>query len=154
MQNNRDPLESFSGMLRLAIGDLLRPDAGSFLEMFAEDGVMEFPYAPPGGVTRLDGRAALASYLQGFPEILQIDRMTKPVVHRTMNPEVVILEFGCVGRGVRTGEPYDQRYISVITLREGLIVHYSDYWNPLVALRAVGGADALHAALGTGGAHA
>jgi ketosteroid isomerase-like protein len=154
MQNNRDPLESFSGMLRSAIGDLLQPDAESFLEMFAEDGVMEFPYAPPGGVTRLDGRAALASYLQGFPEILQIDRMTKSVVHRTMNPEVVILEFDCVGRGVRTGEPYDQRYISVITLRNGLIVHYSDYWNPLVALRAIGGADALRAALGTGAAHA
>lgn len=154
MQNNRDPLESFSGMLKLAISGLLRPDAESFIEMFAEDGVMEFPYAPPGGVTRLDGRDALASYLQGFPEILQIDRMTEPVVHRTMNPEVVILEFGCVGRGVRTGEPYDQRYISVITVRDGLIVHYSDYWNPLVALRAVGGADALRAALGTGGVHA
>ncbi len=154
MQINRDPLESFSGMLRSVIGDLLRPEAETFLEMFAEDGVMEFPYAPPGGVTRVDGRAALASYLQGFPEILQIDRMTQPVVHRTTNPEVVILEFGCVGRGVRTGEPYDQRYISVITVRDGLIVHYSDYWNPLIALRAIGGVDALRAALTAGGDHA
>jgi ketosteroid isomerase-like protein len=154
MQNNHDPLESFSGMLRSAIGDFLRPDAESFLEMFAEDGVLEFPYAPPGIVTRLDGRAELASHLQGFPEILQIDRMTAPVVHRTMNPEVVILEFGCVGHGVRTGEPYDQRYISVITVKDGLIVHYADYWNPLIALQAVGGVDALRAALGAGGDHA
>lgn len=154
MHNNHDPLESFSGMLRSAIGDLLRPDAESFLKMFAEDGVMEFPYAPPGVVARLDGRDALASHLQGLPEILQIDRMTAPVVHRTTNPEVVILEFGCIGRGVKTGEPYNQRYISVITVRDGLIVHYSDYWNPLVALRAVGGGNALRAALGAGGDHA
>ena len=154
MRNSHDPLNSFSGMLKLAIGDLIRPDAGSFLEMVDEHAIMEFPYAPPGGVARLEGRDALASYLQGFPEILQIDRMTEPVVHRTLNPEVVILEFGCIGRGVRTGEPYNQRYISVITVKDGFIVHYADYWNPLIVLRATGGPNALVEALGSGGTDA
>jgi len=93
--------------------DLLRAEAASFPEMFAEDGVMEFPYATSGGVTRLHGRAALASHLRGFSEILGIERMTDPVVQRTM-AEVVILEFGCIGRSLKIGEPYDQRYILVI----------------------------------------
>ncbi|MBU6955963.1 nuclear transport factor 2 family protein, partial [Hahella sp. HN01] len=30
------------------------------------------------------------------------------------------------------------RYISVITVRDGMIERYVDYWNPLVALDALG----------------
>nr|WP_244610545.1 hypothetical protein [Microvirga pakistanensis] len=77
--------------------------------------------------------------------------MTEPTVHRTDNPEIIILEFGCIGRGVKTGRPYNQRYISVITVRGGTIIRYVDYWNPLIALEAIGGMDALAATLGTGG---
>ena len=142
-----DGLESFSAMLRAALGDLLAPGAASFAEMMAADAVMEFPFAPAGSVTRIEGRAALERYLSGFGEILQIDHMTAPTVHRSQRAGVVILEFGCVGSGVQTGAPYRQTYISVITLRDGRIMHYRDYWNPLVVLAAVGGADAVNAAI-------
>lgn len=148
MTKGATELSSFSAMLRQALGPLVDADAEGFIDMMAPDGVMEFPYAPPGYVTRIEGRVALADYLAGFGDILAIDRMTEPTVHLTRNPNVVILEFGCIGRGQKTGQPYDQRYISVITLRDGRIVRYLDYWNPLVALAAVGGVDELNAALG------
>ena len=140
-------MESFSAMLRAALGDLLAPGADSFAEMMASDAVMEFPFAPAGSVTRVEGRAALERYLSGFGEILRIDRMTGPTVHRGREAGVVILEFGCVGSGVQTGAPYNQTYISVITMRDGRIAHYRDYWNPLVVLAAVGGVDAVNAAI-------
>lgn len=138
-----DTIPSFSAMLRGALGKALAPDAASFLDMFAENGVMEFPYAPPGSVTRLEGRPALAAHLSGLSRLIAIDHMTAPNVHQTTDPNVIVLEFGGVGRGVETGKPYDQTYISVITLSDGRIVHYRDYWNPLVAIQAVGGADAI-----------
>jgi ketosteroid isomerase-like protein len=119
--------------------------------MMADDAVMEFPYAPPGGVQRLVGRAALTEHLRGFADILAIEQMTEPTVHRTQEPGVVILEFGCIGRGVKTGQPYNQVYISVIKLRDGRIVHYRDYWNPLLVIAAVGGAAAITGALSDGG---
>ncbi len=144
-------LSRFSDMLKAALGPLVDQEASGFLDMMAPDGVMEFPYAPPGGVTRLEGREALAAYLSGYDEILAIGRMTEPTIYRTDNPEVVILEFGCIGHGVKTGRPYNQRYISVVTVRDGKIVRYVDYWNPLIALEAIGGMDALTAALGAGG---
>ncbi len=37
-----------------------------------------------------------------------------------------------------TGKPYLQNYISVIETKDGKIVHYKDYWNPLVVLAALG----------------
>jgi ketosteroid isomerase-like protein len=58
---------------------------------------------------------------------------------------VVIIEFEGFGRGVGTGEPYDQRYISVIRTNRGRIAHYRDYWNPMVVLRATRGGALIDA---------
>jgi len=56
--------------------------------------------------------------------------------------EDVVFEFTCEGRAVSTGVAYDQTYISVVTLRNGRIARYKDYWNPLVTLAALGGTGA------------
>jgi ketosteroid isomerase-like protein len=115
---------------------------------------MEFPYSPGGLPTRLEGRAAIATHLEGLSRIIAFDRMGEAVVHSSTDPNVVIIEFEGFGRGVTTDEPYDQRYVSVIHTAGGRIVHYRDYWNPLVVLRATKGA-ALVDALTTGeAAHA
>ena len=140
-----DSVESFSTMLRKALGDRIDANAGTYLEMVADDGVMEFPYSPPGFPTRLDGRAAVARHLEGLSNIIAFDRMGEPIVHSTTDPNVVIIEFDGFGRGVATGEPYDQSYVSVVRTKGGRIIHYRDYWNPLVVLRATRGAAVIDA---------
>ena len=134
-----DSVESFSAMLRKALGSRVVVEADSFVEMLAEDGVMEFPYAPPGLPTRLDGKAEIAQHLERLRDQIAFDRTGEPLVHATADPNVVVVEFEGFGRGVATSEPYDQRYISVIRTRGGRIVHYRDYWNPLAVLRAIRG---------------
>jgi ketosteroid isomerase-like protein len=52
----------------------------------------------------------------------------------------VVLEFNAFGTGIALKEPYEQRYVSIIRTRNGRIVHYKDYWNPLAVLRALRGA--------------
>lgn len=140
-----DSVESFSTMLRKALGDRIDADASTFVEMVADDVVMEFPYSPPGFPTRLNGRAAIARHLEGLGDIIAFDRMGEPTVHPSSDPDVVIIEFEGFGRGVATGEPYDQSYVSVIRTRGGRIVRYRDYWNPLVVLRATKGAALIDA---------
>ncbi len=150
MSTNPDGLAGLSNMLRSAIGDLLDPKADTFLDMFADDGVMEFPFAPPGGISRLDGRTALAAYFPEITKMIQFDRFTTPTVYRTTDPGVVVLDFEGFGHGVATGLPYEQRYLSVITVDRGRIVRYLDFWNPIVVLRTVGDEEAMKAALGGG----
>lgn len=145
-----DDIGSFSDLLRKSLGDTLDTKADSFMEMVADDVVMEFPYAPPGMVTRLDGKAALTQHLKNLGGMLAFDRMSEPVVNPSIDPDVFVLEFTGHGKGVETGEPYDQQYISVIRLRHGKIVHYRDYWNPLVALRALRGSTVVAALIGGG----
>jgi ketosteroid isomerase-like protein len=39
---------------------------------------------------------------------------------------------------VATGEPYANRYVSVLTLREGEVVSWRDYLDPLAVFDALG----------------
>jgi ketosteroid isomerase-like protein len=121
--------------------------------MIADQGVMEFPYAFPGLPDRLDGREAVARHLEGLSGLIAFDGMGEPTVHPSIDPNVVVIEFEGFGRGVATGEPYDQRYISVIRTEGGRIVHYRDYWNPIVVLRATKGAALVDALVGGEAGH-
>lgn len=135
-----DPLPNFSALLREALSADLDPAATTFLAMLAPDAVMEFPYAPPGGTRRLESREAVAGYVGGLMGVFTIESMTLSAIHRTAQAGVVIVEFEGRGVGVQDGKSYDQTYISVITLRDGHIAHYRDYWNPLVVLEMMEGA--------------
>ncbi|GAA5038254.1 ketosteroid isomerase-like protein [Thermocatellispora tengchongensis] len=129
---------------------LLAKDMRAFAGLWAETGVIEFPFAPPGYPPRVEGRAAIEEYLRDYPDILDIREFPQRVVHRTADPEVVIAEFEAAGFVVRTGEPYRMRYVAVITVRDGRIQNYRDYWNPLDAAAAMGGLEELTGAFAGG----
>lgn len=134
-----DKFDGFSDLLRGALGPRLT--AGEDIsDLFTQDVVFEFPYAPEGLPRRLDGMAALADHLKRLEPMLKLGEFTLHAVHPS--DDTVIIEFSCDGSGIATGLPYDQDYISVVTLRDGRISRYRDYWNPLVALSALGGAQA------------
>ncbi len=137
---------AFAATFERGLQSLVDKDVTGWVSMWAEDGVMEFPYAPPGYPQRLDGKAAIADYMRDYPATIEIASFTVEAFHQTVNPDVVIVEFSVDGRAVKTGRSYTMRYVGVITLRDGKVVSYRDYWNPLVAAAALGGADALVAA--------
>ncbi|SDG25508.1 Ketosteroid isomerase-related protein [Lentzea fradiae] len=110
---------------------LLDKDMTGFAGLWAEDGVAEFPFAPPGWPSRLEGRAAIEDYLRDYPKTLDIRSFPKQVVHRTADPDVQIVEFDAEGVVVATGKPYRASYIVVFETRDGEITSYRDYWNPL-----------------------
>ena len=134
-----DPNPIYSTFLREALGERLHPAAHSYVDMLAEDGVVEFPYAIPGLPQRLEGRAALAAHLERIAGMIEFSHFADMVKHETSDPETVIIEFSGYGRSAASGEPYEQRYVSVITMRDGYIVRYKDYWNPVAALRTLRG---------------
>lgn len=110
---------------------LLAKDMSGFADLWATDGTMEFPFAPPGWPTRLDGREAVREYLRGYTDVYDIRSVTEQTVHETTDPEVIIAELEVAGVVVHTGAPYQRRYISVLTVRDDRIAGYRDYWSPL-----------------------
>ena len=106
-------------------------DIGAWLDLCADDVVFEFPFAPPGRPARVEGKPALGDYLKGVMGRARIEGVTNLEIHETVKPEVAIVEMSVTGTVTATGAPYEQSYISVLTVRDGLIAHYRDYWNPL-----------------------
>ena len=121
-----------------ALDLLLQHDMAGFSELFAEDAVLEFPFAAPGQRERVAGRAAIADYLRGYPDLLDVREVAAKAVHQTADPEVLIAEFELAGVAVATQKPYRLRYIAVLTVRDGLIHHYRDYWSPLAVADILG----------------
>jgi ketosteroid isomerase-like protein len=132
-------MELFAALLRSGMGDHLVPEAVSFLDMLAEDAIMEFPFAPPGLPQCLDGKVAIRNHVENLGHMIQLRGFSSSGVHRFASG--FVLEFTCTGTATQTGRPYNQEYVSVITLREGRIVRYRDYWNPLHVLDAMKPAD-------------
>lgn len=126
-------LPDIAAVLRHALGAALAPDAGGLLEMCAEDVVFEFPFTPWDDRARLEGRAALADYLGELGAIVALGEMTVPTVHRSDDGETFTLEFSAAVTSRVNGRALVQRYVALVRARDGRIVHYRDYWDPLVA---------------------
>lgn len=120
-----------------ALQALTRLDVGPWPEMFADDGVQEFPFASEGSPSVVKGKHAIAEYLSAYPETFHLHRIGTLTWHH--DGDHAIVEFDVEGTAVATGKHYNQRYISVIEHRDGVITRYVDYWNPLVVQEALGG---------------
>ncbi|QKR99901.1 SnoaL-like domain-containing protein [Sphingomonas sp. CL5.1] len=140
--NYRDSAHIVVTDLFKALDDLTRGDTEAWGRLFMVDGVLEFPFAPDGYPRRVEGQKAIAQYLAGFPERLVFTAIHKDGVYSSENG--LIVEFHVDGHEIGTDAPYPQRYIAVIFHEDGKIRHYRDYWNPLIAFGAMGGAAGFH----------
>ncbi|MGW4519655.1 nuclear transport factor 2 family protein [Amycolatopsis sp. NPDC004378] len=131
-----------------ALDLLLKHDMTGFAGLWAEDGVLEFPFAGPGYPKRVEGGEAIREYLRDYPNLLDVREVVAKTVHETTDPAVVVCEFTVAGVVVASGKPYELSYVAVITVEDGEIRHYRDYWSPLAAAELLGGVDELTAAFG------
>lgn len=106
------------------------------LEIYAEDLVVEFPYAPDDHTHRLDGRAQIARFMGAIGEFAENIRLGEPVIHETQDGFIAEYRGESIFKATRS--PYSQDYISVFKVSNGQIVSIREYYNPLRVLRALG----------------
>ncbi|MER7967449.1 nuclear transport factor 2 family protein [Streptomyces sp. NPDC096080] len=124
------PADLYRHSLRL----LLDKDIPAWVALWAEDGLMEFPFAPDGWPRRLEGREAISAYMRHYPDHIDLHGFPDLRIHQTTDPRTIVVEMRGVGRLVESDAPFDMTYIAVVTVQEGLITSYRDYWNPLTVL--------------------
>ncbi|MEN8652038.1 nuclear transport factor 2 family protein [Streptomyces sp. 21So2-11] len=110
---------------------LLEKNIPAWVELWDEDGVLEFPFAPDGWPKRLEGKAAVAEYMSGYLDHIDLHDFPHVEIHQTVTPGTIVVEMRGVGLLVETGSPFDMSYIAVVTVKNGRITGYRDYWNPL-----------------------
>jgi ketosteroid isomerase-like protein len=141
-----DPREMVERVHRLAAAYDLRGQA----DLYALDGVLEWPFAPAGVPQRVEGRERIREVLASLEGAVRragtcVTTVRATAVHQTPDPEVVIVELEVAGELTTTGATYQLPYIQVFRIRDGQIVLFRDYFGP-------GTAAALEAAFAAAGA--
>ncbi|MEC3978851.1 nuclear transport factor 2 family protein [Amycolatopsis sp. H20-H5] len=102
-------------------------------DFYAEDAVIETPFAPTGIPRRSEGREGLRSRFIGAADVRKVLKAENVVVRETADPEVIVAEFDLHSELSTTGRVYSSTYILVITVQDGMIVHSRDYSSSAAA---------------------
>ena len=110
---------------------ILNGDADDFADLFAPDGVIEAPFAPPGAPARLEGREAIREYSRHvMASPLRLEDFEVAELYQTQDPEVVIVEMRTKGTVTTTGQSFAATSIQVLRIRDGQIVLFRDFADP------------------------
>jgi ketosteroid isomerase-like protein len=112
-----------------------------WIALWHDDAILEFPYVPAGRTSSYRGKEAILAYMKAASGRIATDAVDELRVHEAADPHMLVVELATRGHLVGSGAPYDQRYVCVFELREGLLWRYREYWNPLVSIDAHGGLD-------------
>jgi ketosteroid isomerase-like protein len=124
---SRTPLEVLDSRRRLVVDR----DLDGFADLFATDGVLELPFAPPPMPRRLEGRESIRAFsIAGAKPPMEIEDLETVEVYETSDPEVVIVELATLGTVTATGLPFRLTSLQVFRIRDGEILLFRDYWSP------------------------
>src|SRR3989442_1211704 len=87
------------------------------------------------GVAR--GRAVAELY-RGYGSNMVLRSADELAVHRDREASVIVLEYAVHGQAVQTGRTYDNRFVSVITIKDRKVTHWRDYLDPVAVFNALG----------------
>lgn len=108
-----------------------------YFDTFADGAIFESRYHFPGWPVTIRGRANLMASLSGYGKTIKLRSGDALVVHRTRDSRVTILEYEVHGKVLASGAAYNNRFISVVTIKNRKIVHWRDYMDSLAAWTAL-----------------
>lgn len=107
----------------------------NWMKLWAEDAIVEFPFAPGQYPKRLEGRNAIYEYYKAAAPVFELQGEKPLVMYPSSDPLVAVFEVSMDFRILSTGKDYSQDYICVVKIRDdGRIVLYREYWDPVRVL--------------------
>ena len=139
------PRELFERFEQEILGNVSEP----MTELYAEDVVVETPFAPPGAPRRIEGRDEFRAFASARRASLPVrfEEVRNVVVYETTDPEVIVVEYEIVGTQTATDRSATASFIGVLRARHGQIVHWREYQDVLAIVRASGQLPALVATM-------
>ena len=106
------------------------------LDLIDEDAVMEFPFAPSNRPSKIQGKNNIIKYNQAILDNVSFTGLKDVEIHRTLDPDCVIVEMTGYGSVITTGDAFERRYIDVCRTENGRIKLIRDYWNPEASINS------------------
>jgi len=113
-----------------------------WIELWSDDGVLEFPYAPAGRRRAYQGKADILAYMKHATGRIVADSVEQMRVFPMLDPDIAVAELTIKGRAVATDAPYNQSFVIFFEVQDGKVRRHREYWNPLITIDALGGRDA------------
>ena len=130
-----EALNPFFEIIQKGLAGLV--DGEHYFDTIADDAFFDFRYRFPGWPATIRGRANLMTQFSGYGDNIRLHSADGLVVHHAQDRHVAILEYEVHGKILSTGIPYDNRFISVVTIKDRKIVHWRDYMDSLAAWTAL-----------------
>ena len=116
-------------------------DWDSWIDLWAEDSTLEFPFSASGRRNVFKGKDEILTYMSDTTESIVVDGVSSLKVHPMLDPNLVMAELVIDGHLIENDAKYNQIYVTVFEFEDGRIKHYREYWNPLVSIQAYGSVD-------------
>jgi len=113
-------------------------DGEDYFDLLADDVVFEYVISVPGYPKRVEGRQNIIDLYSGYDSFMTVLGADNLHVYRDSAASVVVLEYEVHGESVQTGRPYDNRFVSIVTIRNGKVTRWRDYLDPVAVFDASG----------------
>jgi uncharacterized protein len=111
-------------------------DGPTFWDAVADDAVFDFLYQIPGFTNRIEGRSAYMAWFSNYGiKLMSADGLR---VYKVQGDSVIVLEYAVHGVVPYTGRAYDNRFCSIVTIKDRKITYWRDYMDSLAAMVASG----------------
>ncbi|MER7836904.1 nuclear transport factor 2 family protein [Streptomyces sp. NPDC096040] len=112
--------------------------ADDLAELYAVDGVHEFPFTSPGFPARYEGREEIrAGYRAAWGAgPVRVTEIKESAVHETTDPQVIVAEQTVIVGPPAGGEHFDIPGVLVLRVRGGRLVRVRDYMDGYGVARA------------------
>jgi uncharacterized protein len=102
-----------------------------------DDTIYEVLFEFPGWPRVIRGRAELMTAFKGYGGNIALQSVDNLIVHKADEGRAVVIEYEVHGIIISTGVRYDNRFCSVIRIKNRKITHWRDYMDSLAAWNAL-----------------
>jgi ketosteroid isomerase-like protein len=113
-------------------------DGDDYYDLLADDVVFEYVISVPGYPKLVEGRQGVIDLYSGYGDYMTMHTADNLRVYRDRKASVVVLEYEVHGESVQTGRPYDNRFVSIATIKNRKVTHWRDYLDPVAVFNASG----------------
>ena len=113
-------------------------DGEDYFDLLTEDVVIEYVISVPGYPRRVESRQAIIDLYRDYDSYMNVRSADNLRVYRDPAQSVIVLEYEVHGRSVQTGRPYDNRFVSIVTIANGKVTRWRDYLDPVAVFDATG----------------
>ena len=128
-------LDAARDLMVTALGARLAPGVADYLDLFCGDGVLETPFVSPGSTSLWEGQA-IAAFLGTLHGVIRLADFSLVAAYPAQDGVTTVLEYDGTVHLEQDGTRFRQRYIAVVTLRDGRIALWREYLNPLASQAA------------------